>query len=138
MERKIGILFNLTRGCGIYGNRDKIKGTITYLLQAYGQNLEELERILKANTPAKLIFVTTTYVPVNESDRFFEDVPKYNEIAKTVMKKNGVIVNDIYQKYIAIHLKNGLRDNDVHYNKDGYKELNELIAPMLNKALEKL
>lgn len=54
----------------VFGNRDKIKGTITYDLQTYRQNLEELLRILKAHNSAKLIFVTTTYVPVNEAGRF--------------------------------------------------------------------
>ncbi|SMG49391.1 SGNH/GDSL hydrolase family protein [Arenibacter troitsensis] len=121
-----------------YGNRDKIKGTITYDPQTYRQNLEELVSILKASTSAKLIFVTTTYVPVNEAGRFTEDVPKYNAIAKAVMKKNGVIINDIYKKSIAIHHKNGVGDNDVHYNKEGYKELGELIVPVLNKTLKKL
>lgn len=121
-----------------YGNRDKIKGSITYDPQTYRQNLEELVSILKASTSAKLIFVTTTYVPVNEAGRFTEDVPKYNAIAKVVMKKNGVIINDIYKKSIAIHHKNGVGDNDVHYNKEGYKELGELIVPVLNKTLKKL
>ena len=122
----------------VYGNRDKIKGTITYDLQTYRQNLEELVSILKASTSAKLIFVTTTYVPVNEAGRFSEDVAKYNAIAKSVMKKNGVIINDIYKKSIAIHHKYGLGDNDVHYNKEGYKELGELIVPVLNKTLKRL
>ena len=122
----------------VFGNRDKIKGNITYDLQTYRQNLEELLRILKAHNSAKLIFVTTTYVPVNEAGRFTEDVPKYNAIAKAVMKKNGVIINDIYKKSIAIHHKNGVGDNDVHYNKEGYKELGELIVPVLNKTLKKL
>ncbi|MEG3656160.1 SGNH/GDSL hydrolase family protein [Arenibacter palladensis] len=122
----------------VYGNRDKIKGAITYDLQTYRQNLEELVSILKASTSAKLIFVTTTYVPINEAGRFTKDVPEYNAIAKAVMKKNGVIINDIYKKSIAIHHKNGVGDNDVHYNKEGYKELGELIVPVLNKTLKKL
>ncbi len=122
----------------VYGKRDKINGTITYDLQTYRQNLEELVRILKSNTSAKLIFVTTTYVPVNEAGRFSEDVVKYNAVAKSVMKKNGVIINDIYKKSIDIHHKNGLGDKDVHYNKEGYKDLSELIVPVLNKTLKKL
>ncbi|MEQ8218471.1 MAG: SGNH/GDSL hydrolase family protein [Arenibacter sp.] len=122
----------------VYGNRDKIKGAITYDLQTYRQNLEELVSILKASTSAKLIFVTTTYVPVNEAGRFSEDVVKYNAVAKSVMKKNGIIINDIYKKSIAIHHNNGLGDQDVHYNKEGYNELGELIVPLLNKTLKKL
>jgi len=122
----------------IYGQRDKINGTITYNLQTYTQNLEELVGFLKANTSAKLIFVTTTYVPINEAGRHSADVAKYNEVAKVVMKKNDVIINDIYKKSIAIHHKNGLGNQDVHYNKEGYKELGELIVPVLNKTLKRL
>ncbi|MCK0189725.1 SGNH/GDSL hydrolase family protein [Arenibacter sp. F20364] len=122
----------------VYGNRDKIKGSVTHDLQTYGQNLEKLVGFLKSNTSAKLIFVTTTYVPDNESGRFSDDVVKYNAVAKSVMKKNGVIINDIYKKSIAIHRKNGLGDNDVHYNKEGYKDLSELIVPLLNKNIKKL
>jgi|TARA_R110000744_G_scaffold262470_2_gene377045 lysophospholipase L1-like esterase len=122
----------------VYGNRDKTKGTLTNDLQTYRQNLEELVSILKTSTSAKLIFVTTTYVPVNEAGRFSEDVVKYNAVAKSVMKKNGIIINDIYKKSIAIHHKNGLGDQDVHYNKEGYNELGELIVPVLNKTLKKL
>jgi len=122
----------------VYGNRDKIKGTITYDLQTYRQNLEELVSFLKANTSAKLIFVTTTYVPVNEVGRHSADVEKYNAVAKSVMKKNGVIINDIYKKSIAIHHKNGLGDKDVHYSKEGYKDLSKLIVPVIEKAIKKL
>ena len=122
----------------VYGNRDKIKGTITYDLQTYRQNLEELVSFLKANTSAKLIFVTTTYVPVNEAGRHSADVEKYNAVAKSVMKKNGVIINDIYKKSIAIHHKNGLGDKDVHYSKEGYKDLSKLIVPVIEKAIKKL
>ena len=122
----------------VYGNRDKTKGTLTNDLQTYRQNLEELVSILKTSTSAKLIFVTTTYIPVNEAGRFSEDVVKYNAVAKSVMKKNGIIINDIYKKSIAIHHKNGLGDQDVHYNKEGYNELGELIVPVLNKTLKKL
>tara|TARA_R110000868_G_scaffold18840_5_gene82078 strand:+ start:24857 stop:25516 length:660 start_codon:yes stop_codon:yes gene_type:complete len=122
----------------VYGNRDKIKGTITYDLHTYRQNMEELVSFLKANTSAKLIFVTTTYVPVNEAGRHSADVAKYNTVAKSVMKKNGVIINDIYKKSIAIHHKNGLGDKDVHYNKEGYIELGELIVPVIEKTIKKL
>lgn len=122
----------------VYGNRDKINGTITFDLQTYGQNLEELVSFLKANTSAKLIFVTTTYVPINKAGRNAADVDKYNAVAKSIMKKNGVIINDIYKNSIAIHHKNGLGDKDVHYNKEGYVDLSKLIVPVLKKTMKKL
>ena len=51
------------------GHRDKINGTITCTQEEYKNNLDSLVKILK-RTNAKLIFVTTTYVPQNESGRF--------------------------------------------------------------------
>ncbi|RTE54821.1 SGNH/GDSL hydrolase family protein [Arenibacter aquaticus] len=122
----------------IYGNRDKVNGTITYDLETYTKNLEELVNTIKANTAAKIVFVTTTYVPKKEAGRFTKDVPKYNAAAKLVMKKNGVLVNDIYKKSKTIHKKHGIGDDDVHYTKKGYEELSKLIVPTLNKTMEDL
>lgn len=62
-------------------NRDKIKGKITHTTEEYAGNLDSLVKILKA-THAKLIFVTTTYVPDQEPGRYTEDVEKYNKVAK--------------------------------------------------------
>jgi len=85
------------------GNRDKIKGKIEFTLQEYESNLDSIVFILKKKTKAKLIFVTTTYVPKNEAGRFENDPEKYNEIAKKIMKKYSIPVNDIYKPSILIH-----------------------------------
>jgi len=80
------------------GNRDKINGTISYSLEEYEQNLEAIVKLLKEKTNAKLIFVTTSYVPKEELGRYEKDALKYNKVAKQVMKKYSVQVNDIYKK----------------------------------------
>ena len=46
-------------------------------------------------------------------------------VAKEVMKKHEVLVNDIYEESIAIHKKNGIGSDDVHYK--------ELILTYLKK-----
>lgn len=121
-----------------YGNRDKEKGTITFSVEEYASNLDSLVSILKAQTTAKLIFVTTTYVPENEVGRFKEDVEKYNQAAKAVMQKHGILVNDLYDASLKIHKKFGKGSDDVHYSKKGYEKLGRLVSRFLKKELKSL
>jgi lysophospholipase L1-like esterase len=113
-------------------NRDKINGKLTTTLEQYKKNLEELVSILK-KTNARLLFVTTTYVPENEKGRFSEDALKYNDIAKEVMRRNGIPVNDIFELSKKLHKKHGLAPDDVHYTKEGYGELAKCITACLKK-----
>ena len=117
------------------GNRDKIHGKITYNLEDYEANLEAIVLILKETTKAKLIFVTTSYVPEKEAGRYSNDPIKYNAVAKKLMNKHGILVNDIYEKSISIHKKYGLGTDDVHYTKEGYQKLSELIVKVLQKEI---
>ncbi len=115
----------------VQGNRDKENGEITYTIDEYAANLDSIVTILKTKTKAKLIFVTTTYVPENEAGRFKNDAIKYNEAALKIMNKHLVIVNDIYEQSIPIHQEFGMGLDDVHYSKQGYDKLGELIAKFL-------
>lgn len=115
-------------------NRDKIKGKITHTTEEYARNLDSLVQILKA-THAKLIFVTTTYVPGQEPGRYTEDVGKYNKVAEKVMRKNGVLIHDIYARSKRIHKKYGLGADDVHYSREGYEHLAKYISAFLLKEL---
>ncbi|GLR17081.1 SGNH/GDSL hydrolase family protein [Portibacter lacus] len=120
----------------VQGKRDKINGDITYDVDQYAANLDSLVTIIKRKSKAKLIFVTTSFVPEAEQGRFTEDAIKYNDAAKVVMKKHGVIVNDIYESSIAIHKDYGTALDNVHYEKDGYVQLGELVAKFLEKEME--
>jgi len=119
----------------VQGNRDKVNGDITFSVEDYESNLDSIMSILKSKTKAKLIFVTTSYVPENEAGRFMEDAQKYNEAAKSVMEKYSVIVNDIYEQSAKIHKEYGLGSDDVHYTKEGYKQLSEHIIDFLEVEL---
>ncbi|WP_425638885.1 SGNH/GDSL hydrolase family protein [Algoriphagus yeomjeoni] len=119
-----------------YGNRDKVNGTVTYSVEEYAKNLDSLVTHIKSKTDAKLIFVTTTYVPEEEAGRFTTDPQKYNTAAISVMKKHDVLINDIYQKSKKIHKNHGIGSNDVHYKKKGYKLLGENISSFLEKQLD--
>ena len=122
----------------VQGNRDKVNGKITYTLDEYASNLDSIVTLLKSKTKARLIFVTTTYVPDNEAGRFKNDAIRYNDAAKKIMEKHSVIVNDIYEHSISIHQKFGKGSDDVHYSEQGYKRLSELVTNSLNTELEQM
>ncbi len=119
----------------VQGNRDKENGTITFSPEEYQQNLEAIVKLLKENTNARLIFVTTSYVPTQEAGRYVKDAQIYNKVAKKVMKKYGVQVNDIYKKSKTIHKEFGQGNDNVHYKKEGYEALGEIIASYLDKKV---
>jgi len=118
------------------GNRDKLNGKLTYTIEEYASNLDSIVAILQTKTGAKLIFVTTSYVPENEAGRFNKDVIRYNDAAKKIMKKHSVTVNDIYEKSIPIHQKSGKGLDDVHYSEEGYEELSKLVTRVLQTEIE--
>ena len=116
----------------VYGNRDKINGTVTFSLAEYETNIKKLVAKLK-QTNATLIFVATSYVPVGEAGRIKGDEKKYNKVALKVMKENGILVTDIWKDSKKIHKKYEKADDDVHYTKEGYK----LLADKILKTIEK-
>lgn len=120
----------------VYGNRDKVNGTLTYSLKDYESNLHSIVSKIKQISDAKLIFVTTTYVPENEAGRFKKDPKKYNKVAKSVMKKQGVLINDLYKPSITIHKNFGIGDDDVHYTPEGYEQLGAIVYEFLNKEIQ--
>ncbi len=119
----------------VQGNRDKINGQITFSLEEYVVNLDSIVSKLKAISDAKLIFVTTSYVPKEEAGRYSKDAIRYNAAAKKVMKKHSIVVNDIYRQTIPIHKQYGKGPDDVHYTNQGYKNLSEQIANFLRDEL---
>ncbi|MBT8181314.1 MAG: SGNH/GDSL hydrolase family protein [Eudoraea sp.] len=122
----------------VQGNRDKKNGTLTYTVDEYASNLDSIVTMLKTKTKAKLIFVTTTYVPENEAGRFKNDAIRYNDAAKMIMKKHSISVNDIYEQSIPIHQKFGKGSDDVHYSKQGNEKLSELVTKFLKTELESM
>ena len=118
----------------VQGTKDKINGTVTFSVEEYEENLTEIVKQLK-RTGAKLIFVTTSYVPDGEAGRFAGDDLRYNEAAKRVMKQNNILVNDIYSASKKIHSKHRKAAGDVHYTKEGYKLLSKKIMKFIKKEM---
>lgn len=120
----------------VQGNRDKVNGDITFTIEEYEHNLDTLVKLIKEKSDAKLIFVTTTYVPENEAGRYVEDAIRYNEVAKSIMETHGVVIHDIYKKSRRIHRKCGKGNDDVHYTKQGYEKLGMAITKFLRKRIK--
>jgi len=117
----------------IQGHRDKTNGKITYSVEEYKKNLTKLVLRLKL-TNAKLIFVTTSYVPNGEEGRIAGDDLKFNEVAKKIMKENNILVNDINKTSKTIHAIHKKADGDVHFTEKGYKLLaNEIVDFIRNE-----
>lgn len=119
----------------VQGNRDKINGNITHSVDEYTANLDSIVSILKKTTKAKLIFVTTTYVPENEAGRFQNDAVIYNDASKSIMKKHSIVVNDIYEQSKLIHNKFGKGSDDVHFTEEGYLKLGKLVSDFLETKI---
>lgn len=90
---------------------------------------------MQLKSKAKLVFVTTSYVPEEEGGRFKKDPIRYNAAAKKVMEKYGVVVHDVYNKSTPIHHKFGKGVDDVHYSEEGYRKLANLITDFLRKEM---
>lgn len=120
----------------VQGNRDKINGKITNSIEVYQANLDTIVTILKKETKARLLFVTTSYVPEDEEGRFYEDATLYNDAAIEVMEKHGVQVLDIYDKSASIHRDFGMGSDNVHFKREGSQLLANEIIPVLERLLD--
>ena len=116
------------------GKRDKVNATLTHSLVVYAANLEKIVKRLK-ETGAVLIFATTTPVPEGELGRKLGDDLRYNEVAIEVMKRNGVIVNDLHAVVKGKMDQYGKSPGDVHFNEEGARILAEAVAEGIRKEL---
>lgn len=97
-------------------------------LKNYVKNLEFIIDKLRT-TNAKLIFATTTPVPnlsVNPL-REPQTVVSYNNAALKIMKRERILVNDLYAFAIPI-LSEIQRPDNVHFTVEGYRLLAEQVS----------
>jgi lysophospholipase L1-like esterase len=97
----------------------------------YEQRLETLITRMK-QTGAKLIFATTTPVPPDTKDglELVTQITEKNEIARRVMNKHGVAINDLHA-FLSPQLEGIANPKDVHFNAKGY----ELMGQQVTKAI---
>lgn len=118
-----------------WGLHDLVEGGTAVPLEEYSANLEKLvERLEK--TGAKLIFATTTPVPEkNARKRRNDDVVRYNESAKAIMKKHNIPVNDLYAAAQGNLAAWQLPDN-VHFNAKGSAGLGDRVVDAIREAMK--
>lgn len=119
----------------VQGNKDKLHGTVTTGLEQYERNLEQLVQRLEA-TGATLIWAQTTIVPPGEPGRNVGDDQKYNEVAALVMKKHGIMIDDLYSLTKGFSRAMFLAPGDVHYRDEGYKRIALRVAEKIRSALK--
>jgi lysophospholipase L1-like esterase len=133
-----------------YVSPDKGKQVATP--DVYAENLRKIVARLK-QTGAKLIFATTTPVPIGTVGRVEKDDLVYNKVALQVMKETNVDVDDLggYVQRLQSKLpplpppqkgiKPSQRSGDiqlpynVHFTKDGYRQLADLVTASIIKLL---
>lgn len=118
------------------GNRDKVNGKLTHDIPTYSKNLEIIVKRLK-QTGATLIFATTTPVPEGEAGRKVGDDLKYNKAALAVMKKHGVIINDLHGLANPTMKQWAKAPGDVHFKPVGYAALAQQTAEVIRQHLPK-
>jgi len=112
----------------------KIQGKHQVPIDAYEKNLGRLVARLK-KTGAKLIWCSTTPVPPKCSPpRTNEDALAYNAVAKKIMEKNQIAIDDLYAFAQPQLGKIQIPDN-VHFTREGSKVLAGQVAKSILKAL---
>jgi simple sugar transport system substrate-binding protein len=104
--------------------------------EQYRDNLNKLVIRLK-KTKAKLIWANTTPVPAgcDKPVRKNEDAIIYNKIAKEVMDKHGVVIDDLYA-FTLPQLKKIQRPANVHFTQVGNDVLAKKVAANIQVALK--
>lgn len=103
----------------------------------YEKNLRALVARLK-QTGAKLIWATITPIPDGELNpkRTFGNVAEYNAIARKVMEKNGVQIDDL-NAWMTPRFEEFHNPKDLHYGPAGYEFLAQKVVEEVGKALGK-
>ncbi len=106
-------------------------------LEDYEKNLSQIVTTFKT-TGAALVWCSTTPVPAGIVDppRQPDDVMRYNEVARQVMIKNGVAIDDLFATALP-RLPDIQLPHNVHYTKEGCAELAKQVAASIEGALKK-
>jgi hypothetical protein len=109
--------------------------------KAYGERLNTLVLRLK-KTEAKLIWATTTPACPEAEKKCLVTVDavterEYLATARRVMKKHHVQINDLHSFMEPKWAKYAIAGNNVHYRKDGYRQLAEQVSKQIQLALKR-
>lgn len=118
------------------GHRDKVNGTILATPEVYRKSLEMAVGILK-QTGATLIWCNTTPIPDGEEGRKLGDDLIYNQIAREVMERNGIRINDLHSHALKKLPEIQIKPADVHFTDAGSAYLAEQVARSIGDAIQK-
>lgn len=110
-----------------------------FSLKMYVKNLEFIYHKLK-NTNAKIIWATMT--PVNSNKKYDknewfwnnDEIMKYNNEALKLMKKNNILINDLYSKIIP-NTDKYLGEDGLHLSEAGIKICAESVVKNIKKYI---
>lgn len=119
----------------VQGHRDKVNGTIAVPLEEYEKNLEKIVLQLK-QTGATLIWASTTLVPEGEEGRFVGDDVKYNAVAKKIMEKHGVAINDLHALTASFSPELFTQPGNVHFKPAGSQKLAKQVVSAIEEAMK--
>lgn len=104
-------------------------------LQDYDKNLRQLLKRLQA-TKAKLIWASTTSVPVGSNNRSEADAVAYNAVAKKIMEENRVPIDDLHA-FVESHPKKTAMQlpANVHFRAEGSVLLGAEVVKHIRQAL---
>ena len=104
-------------------------------VKQYARNLKVIVEKLK-KTGAVLIFATTTPFPDKPDGplRRASDVKAYNRAALKIMKRNGVLINDLHGFALTRMAELQIPKN-VHFTKEGSKVLAEEVAGVIKREI---
>jgi len=109
--------------------------------QSYAKSLEGVVQKLKTSE-AKLVFAVTTPPCIGPEKKVNfmvsdEQAEGFNRLALAVMKKHGVVINDLYSAIGPDRAKYQLGKNDVHYNDTGRDLLAAQVSKVIKRELKK-
>jgi len=119
-------------------NSDNPKDPYQADRKEYKKNLSEIVKKLK-DTDAILIFATTTPYPDNLKGSMRDPglSKKYNKVAIKVMKKNNILINDLYG-FVLPKMEELQIPQNVHFTETGSetigKEVTQFIRNQLNNS----
>ena len=109
--------------------------------QSYAKSLEGIVNKLRPSG-AKLVFAMTTppCIGPEKKVQFMvtdKQAEEFNRSAQAVMKKHGVVINDLYSAIGQDRAKYQLGENDVHYNNAGRDLLAAQVSKIIKRELKK-
>ena len=107
--------------------------------EVYADMLERINlHIAKIFPNAKIVFATTTPMnpngELNENPRTTAEIAGFNEVARKVMKRMEVHVNDLFD--LMSNADAGLYTDCVHFNETGYRLLARKVTDTILELLD--